>query len=879
MPPEMPCGFGLSFFLFNFGQPKGEIIQIHNNNNKDKMKRQIMLLSACTAALLSACSSNTRIASEVYAPAAKNELRAPATPLVTIDPYTSAWSFADRLNEESVRHWTGRNFPLLGSLRVDGVSYRFMGTDKVEVTPVVGTAASGLWEAAYTFGEPEGEWTAVDYEAKGWKTGKAAFGTDDNPYRSTPWQDGDIWVRRSFDWPEGTDKEDLILQYSHDDNIELYINGKQVAVTGNGLDYDLLKEIPQEVANTLKPTGNILAAHCRNNGGGAYVDMGIMKKVKRGDTFDDKAVQTSATVMPTQTYYTFECGPVELELIFTAPLLMDDLEAMTAPYNYITYQARSLDGRPHDVRLYLEATPQWAVNTTDQLVSFEKIEKDGYVYLKTGSVDQDVLGKKGDDVRIDWGYFYLSAAQSPDVTVAIDEYYAAKKAFMTDGKLSGKADNVSPDMEKQMTVLAYSDNLGNVSEKTVAGHLLIGYDDLYAIQYFNDNRMAYWKHDGQTDIFDAFVKGQKEYAGMMKRCADFDGRLMQETAAAGGQKYAELCALAYRQAVSAHKLVTDKEGNLLFLSKENFSNGSIGTVDITYPSAPLFLCYNPELLKGMMNPIFYYSESGKWNKPFPSHDVGTYPLANGQTYGGDMPVEESGNMLILATAIATIEGNAGYAAKHWDVLTIWADYLKKEGLDPDNQLCTDDFAGHFAHNTNLSIKAIMGVAGYGKMAGMLGKKEIADSYLAAAREMAGKWIAMAKDGDHYKLTFDKPGTWSQKYNLVWDRLLGLNIFPSEIAGTETAYYKTKQNKYGLPLDNREDYTKSDWILWSACLTGDPADFEALMLPVWKYANETTSRVPLSDWHYTSDGTQRGFQARSVVGGYYMRLLENRLKKQ
>ena len=88
------------------------------------MKRQIMLLSACTVALLSACSSNTRIANEVYAPAAKNELRAPATPLVTIDPYTSAWSFADRLNEESVRHWTGRNFPLLGSLRVDGVSYR-----------------------------------------------------------------------------------------------------------------------------------------------------------------------------------------------------------------------------------------------------------------------------------------------------------------------------------------------------------------------------------------------------------------------------------------------------------------------------------------------------------------------------------------------------------------------------------------------------------------------------------------------------------------------------------------------------------------------------------------------------------------------------------
>ena len=839
------------------------------------MKRQIALLSVC-AALLSACSSNTRTTSEVYAPAAKNELRAPATPLVTIDPYTSAWSFADQLNEESVRHWTGRNFPLLGSLRVDGVSYRFMGVDKVEVTPVVGMAASGLWDATYTFSHPKGEWMALDYDTKGWKTGKAAFGTEDNPYPSTSWKDGDIWVRRSFDWPEGTAKESLFLQYSHDDNIELYVNGQLVAVTGNGLDYDLLKEIPQDIANTLKPTGNVLAAHCRNNGGGAYVDMGIMKKVKREDTFDNKAVQKSVTVMPTQTYYTFECGPIELNLIFTAPMLMDDLDAMAAPYNYITYQARSLNGKSHDVQLYLEATPQWAVNTIDQPVSFEKIEKDGYVYLKTGSVDQDVLGKKGDDQRIDWGYFYLSAPESPNVTVAIDEYYAAKKAFMSVGKLSGNADNISSDMEKQMTVLAYSDNLGTVDNQTVSGHLLIGYDDLYAIQYFNDNRMAYWKHDGLVDIFSAFTKGQQDYAKMMKRCKDFDAQLMQETAAAGGQEYAELCALAYRQAIGAHKLVTDKEGNLLFFSKENFSNGSIGTVDITYPSAPMFLCYNPELLKGMMNPIFYYSESGKWNKPFPAHDVGTYPQANGQTYGGDMPVEESGNMLILATAIATIEGKADYAAKHWDVLTIWADYLKKEGLDPENQLCTDDFAGHFAHNANLSIKAIMGVTGYGKMAEMLGKKEIAEAYLSAAREMAEKWVAMAKDGDHYKLTFDKSGTWSQKYNLVWDRLLGLNIFPAEVAETEMAYYKTKQNKYGLPLDNREDYTKSDWILWSACLTGDAADFETLMLPVWLYANETTSRVPLSDWHYTSDGTQRGFQARSVVGGYYMRLLEKRL---
>ena len=838
------------------------------------MRNYLLALSCCMAL---SCCTQVKV-SEVYTAAAENSLRAPAVPLVTIDPYTSAWSFADQLNDESVRHWTGRDYPLLGGIRVDGKSYRFMGMDDIQVTSVIGTASDGLWEADYTMSQPAGDWFAEAYDPKGWKRGKAAFGTEDNPNRSTHWSAGDIWVRRTFDWPSDVRKDALYLQYSHDDNIEVYLNGKQIAVAGNGLDYDLLKEIPEAVAESLKPTGNVLAAHCRNNGGGAYVDMGIMRKVKRGDTFDEKAIQKSVNVMPTQTFYTFECGGVSLDLIFTAPFLLNDLEAMTSPFNYITYQVRSIDGKDHDVQLYMEATPQWAVNTIDQEVTFEKTETPDLIYLKTGTIDQEVLAKTGDDVRIDWGYFYLAIPKKPGVSATIDEYYATKKAFMTTGNLPAGSQSISSDMREQMTVLAYTDPIGKVSKETVSGHLMIGYDDLYSIQYFQDNRMPYWKHDGKVDIHQAFEKGEAAYEDLMRRCDSFDSSLMSETSAVGGKKYAELCAIAYRQAIAAHKLVTDKEGTLLFLSKENFSNGSIGTVDITYPSAPLFLVYNTDLLKGMMNPIFYYSESGLWKKPFPAHDVGTYPVANGQTYGGDMPVEESGNMLVLATAIAVVDGNADYAAQHWEVLTTWANYLLKEGLDPKNQLCTDDFAGHFAHNTNLSIKAIMGVAGYGKLAEMLGKTDIARQYTEAAREMAAKWVKMADDGDHYRLTFDKPGTWSQKYNLVWDRLLGLNIFPKEVAAMEMAYYKTKQNKYGLPLDNRKDYTKSDWILWSACLTGSMEDFNTLMIPVWNYANETTSRVPLSDWHFTSDGTQRGFQARSVVGGYFMKMLEKKLGK-
>lgn len=749
----------------------------HNHHFSIAMNLNYFLLTAAFTAVVASCSGGS--GGEAYSPAAENSLRAPAVPLVTIDPYTSAWSFSDNLYDESIRHWSGREFPMIGALRVDGEVYRFMGAEKIDVVPVIGTATSGNWQGVYTFSEPKAQWQTTDFIPAGWKEGKAAFGTEDNPGIGTEWVDGEIWVRRTFEWPDSVDKDKLYLQYSHDDNIEVYLNGIQIAAKGNGLDYDLLAEIPENVAATIRPTGNVLAAYCRNNGGGAYVDMGIMKKVMHDEAFEKKAVQKSCTVMPTQTFYTFECGPVSLDLIFTAPALLDDLEAMSAPYNYISYQVRSLDGKEHETDIYFETSPQWAVNTIEQPVVFDMTEKNGYVYLTTGTETQEVLARKGDDVRIDWGYFYLSAASTPATSVAIDEYYSAKEDFLTDGKLSGNIGQTSPDMISQMTVLAFADNIGKVGAKTESGHILIGYDDIESIQYFGSNRKAYWKHDGQKTIFDAFEQGQKDYKEMMRRCGDFDAELMAEATEAGGRKYAELCALAYRQAVAAHKLVTDDKGELLFFSKENFSNGSIGTVDITYPSAPMFLCYNPELVKGMMNPIFHYSESGQWIKPFLAHDVGTYPLANGQTYNGDMPVEESGNMLILAAALAAVEGNADYALAHWPVLSTWADYLVKEGLDPANQLCTDDFAGHFAHNANLSIKAIMGVAAYAKLADQLGKKDIAEKYMAAARDMASKWQEMAADGDHYRLTFDRPGSWSQKYNMIWDSLLGLDIFPEK----------------------------------------------------------------------------------------------------
>lgn len=132
---------------------------------------------------------------------------------------------------------------------------------------------------------------------------------------------------------------------------------------------------------------------------------------------------------------------------------------------------------------------------------------------------------------------------------------------------------------------------------------MAGYDDVYCVEYMYSRRTAYWKHGGKVSIYDAFERMDRDYVRIMERCREFDGMIMRDGEAAGGKKYAELLASSYRQVIAAHKLFTDEEGRLLFFSKENGSNGCINTVDLTYPSAPLFLLYNPELLKGMMTGI------------------------------------------------------------------------------------------------------------------------------------------------------------------------------------------------------------------------------------------------------------------------------------
>ena len=231
-----------------------------------------------------------------------------------------------------------------------------------------------------------------------------------------------------------------------------------------------------------------------------------------------------------------------------------------------------------------------------------------------------------------------------------------------------------------------------------------------------------------------------EYDEIKKMCDDFDKKLTDE-AGQLGEDYKNILTIAYRQAIAAHKLVEDENGKLLFLSKECASNGCIGTLDVTYPSMPLFLRYNPELVSAMLRPIVKYAKTPEWTYDFAPHDVGQYPLANGQVYGKtlsglsyekQMPVEESGNIIIGLCAIYKYSGKLPELyLENKELIKTWADYLVMNGYDPDNQLCTDDFAGHLNHNCNLSLKAIMALGAYSVLSGD-------EKYMEKAKEYAVK---------------------------------------------------------------------------------------------------------------------------------------------
>ncbi len=565
-----------------------------------------------------------------------------------------------------------------------------------------------------------------------------------------------------------------------------------------------------------------------------------------GDSDDNAMTVVSVDADTFSTVAVFEAAGIRLTAKFTSPMLVTDLYYASRPVSYLKLSYEAFDGKEHLVRAKVSVSEELVLNKAGEGRAWsESVKTDELTWARMGKGNQKILWRSGDDVRIDWGYFYLA--------------------------VKGEAVTGNEVLEEDLYAVFAETELD--SEKL----FMFAYDDIESMVYFGEHLKAYWNNDGKT-IEEAIQEAAEDYDTIVARCEEFSQQLVLEATEKGGEKYAEMLQLAYRQVMAAHKLVVDKEGNNLYISKECFSNGCAATVDVTYPSAPMYLLYNTELLKGMLRPVFRYASTQEWTFDFAPHDVGQYPLVNGQVYGDNklkyqMPVEECGNMIILVSAICEKDNDYSFAEENMELLEKWSRYLVKYGKDPEHQLCTDDFAGHLSHNCNLSLKAIMGMTGFSKILRHFGRNEEADELLSKAREYAHSFIENAKNPDgSYRLAYDREGTFSLKYNSVWDKIWKTGLLPEEFFNAEIERYKKEALPYGVPLDSREKYTKSDWLIWAACLADNKDDFEFFAAILWNAYNTMRTRVPMTDWYYADTSEMVGFRHRTVQGGLFIKLM-------
>ena len=600
------------------------------------------------------------------------------------------------------------------------------------------------------------------------------------------------------------------------------------------------------------------------------------------------AKQTDLSVDAFSTCYTFDLDGIALSLRFVSPLPPTDLSLLSMPTCYMEYSVSGAES----VEVTLLVGKEICYNKSDAV---DPLVYAGITDLSCGQaafvgLSRQLLLSNADDlIGADWGYWYVTAQKALLMDgVGLGAYISGKNAFFSD-----------PD---SITWIG-------ASCKAMQGTIVLGFDNGLAVQYFDEFLKGYYLEDHTIlEAIEYTIEKKDEIAAVL---SDFEKDLKRR-AAPYGEDYYRILVASLRQSVAGHSLVKNKKGEILFFSKECNSNGCIGTVDVSYPSIPLYLLYNPELVKGMMRPILKFASYPVWKYDFAPHDVGTFPLANGQVYGlaqetsdyhGNshkiwkagvtqtrppyylysknydaylfdlqMPVEECANMLIMCYAACKADGNYTIFSENRKHFDAWVQYLVKYGRRPDTQLCTDDFAGHLKDNVNLSVKAAVGIASYAALLDSIGA-EGSEQYRKTAKEYAADIMEFGKKYSHIPITFDSDdSTFSLKYNMAFDKILGFDLFSGECREREVDCYIEKANRYGTPLDSRADYTKSDWLVWSASLTDSIEKKKKLIAPLATFLRETTTRVPFSDWYFTSTGNYRHFRARTVQGGCFILLL-------
>jgi hypothetical protein len=604
--------------------------------------------------------------------------------------------------------------------------------------------------------------------------------------------------------------------------------------------------------------------------------------------------QTQLEVTPTQSRYLFQAGGVTLYLTFLSPVEASDIQRLSMPFGYLIAQAHSNDGNTHTVNLYFDISGEWAHGTSSTLINWQEQQvahSGGNLTVMTVTPSSPTVLAETNDYP-SWGQAVWATNTQSNLSYQSGADTTIRSQFVSQGTLNNTMDtNMPRAINNNWPVFAFDFALGSINGTPTSPLVLaLGHVRQPAVSYQGNQVpplwQSYWSSWQQMLAF-----FYDDFSAALSRANTLDASITAAAVSAGGFHYAALCALATRQAFGGVELVNTTAAPWMFL-KEISSDGNVSTIDVVYPSFPIFYYLNPTLLSLLLAPILTYTESGLWPQTYCVHDLGSsYPNASGHNDGGgeNMPVEESANMLIMAAAYVQQAGSnaASFSQAHYKILKQWADYLnapnggnpsRPNALDPLFQNQTDDFTGSIAHSTNLALKGIIAIGAMSIIAQAAGNSSDQQFYSNTAHTLIGQWAQLGQDPSqaHLDIAYNEsdtasgtgPGTYSLKYNGFSDKVLGLSLVSSSVASEEAAWYQSKQNQYGIPLDSRHTYTKADWEMWTAAATDTKALRQFLIDSLYSFYNTSPSRVPSTDWYDTIADTQNGFQARPVVGGFY-----------
>ncbi|KAI0353583.1 DUF1793-domain-containing protein [Trametes cingulata] len=592
-----------------------------------------------------------------------------------------------------------------------------------------------------------------------------------------------------------------------------------------------------------------------------------------------KATQKSLEITSTQSVFVMTAGPVDLTITFLSPVEPADVVNQSFPFSYLAISAASNDGKDHSVQVYSDISGEWISGDNSLLAQWTTTTGDLFtheVHLASRTPFTEANN------RAQYGSAYHSTLKTNGTTFQTGQDIIVRAQFINQGVLLNAEDTKFRAVSADWPIFALAHDLGTVNSPSAPAVFSVGFERDPAIQYIVANsqlqqRSLAWR-SRYSLTSEAILTFLNDYENALARAKALDAQVNKDASKVSGD-YASIVALSIRQAFGASEITLCKTSSgdfntsdIMVFMKELSSDGNVNTVDVIFPAWPMYLYINPVLGKQLLLPLLEYQATGQYPNTWAVHDVGaSYPNATGHNDGEDlpMPIEESGNMLIMVLSYTQRTNDTSLVQSYYTLFDKWAQYLVQNTLLPKNQFSTDDFAGELANQTNLAIKGIIGIKAMSKIADIAGDSAKSSSYSSTADQLVQQWqkLAMSSDGTHLTLAYGNSSSWGLAYNLYADKLLGTGVIPESLYDLQTKWYSGRANAFGVPLDTRHTYSKTDWQIWTSALVTDNSVRDMFINSVRKYAADGNNSQPLADWYETLDGTAKDTRARPVVGGH------------